>query len=42
MNRILLVFAMAATIVSAKAATYRPSVQTFDKVMREAPAPQAP
>ena len=27
--------------VSAKAATYRPSVQTFDKVMREAPAPQA-
>ena len=28
--------------VSAPAATYRPSVQTFDKVMLEAPAPQAP
>jgi hypothetical protein len=28
--------------VSAQALTYRPSVQTFDKVMREVPAPQAP
>jgi hypothetical protein len=28
--------------VSARAATYRPSVQRFDKVMREVPAPQAP
>jgi hypothetical protein len=28
--------------VSPKAATYRPSVQAFDKVMLEAPAPQAP
>jgi hypothetical protein len=28
--------------VSAQAPTYRPSVQTFDKVMLEAPAPQAP
>jgi hypothetical protein len=28
--------------VSAQAATYRPSVQTFDKVMLEVPAPQAP
>jgi hypothetical protein len=28
--------------VPAKAAAYRPSVQAFDKVMLEAPAPQAP
>ena len=28
--------------VAAPAATYRPSVQTFDRVMLEAPAPQAP
>ena len=28
--------------VSAQAPTYRPSVQTFDKVMLEVPAPQAP
>jgi hypothetical protein len=28
--------------VSAQAATYRPSVQRFDKVMLEVPAPQAP
>jgi hypothetical protein len=28
--------------VSAPAAAYRPSVQTFDKVMLEVPAPQAP
>ena len=28
--------------VSTPAATYRPSVQAFDKVMREAPASQAP
>lgn len=28
--------------VSPQAATYRPSVQTFDKVMLEVPAPQAP
>jgi hypothetical protein len=28
--------------ISTQAATYRPSVQTFDKVMREVPAPQAP
>ena len=28
--------------VSAQAATYRPSVQTFDKVMLEAQAPQGP
>jgi hypothetical protein len=28
--------------VSAQTPTYRPSVQTFDKVMLEVPAPQAP
>ena len=28
--------------VSAHAARYRPTVQRFDKVMREVPAPQAP
>ena len=28
--------------VSAEAPAYRPSVQTFDKVMRQGPAPQAP
>jgi hypothetical protein len=28
--------------VSAQAPTYRPTVQTFDKVMLEVPAPQAP
>jgi hypothetical protein len=28
--------------VSARVPTYRPSVQTFDKVMLEVPAPQAP
>jgi hypothetical protein len=28
--------------ISTRAATYRPSVQTFDKVMRDVPAPQAP
>jgi hypothetical protein len=28
--------------VSAPAATYRPSVRTFDKVMLEVPGPQAP
>jgi len=28
--------------VSTQAPTYRPSVQTFDRVMREVPAPQAP
>jgi hypothetical protein len=28
--------------VSAQAPTYRPSVRTFDKVMLEVPAPQAP
>ena len=28
--------------ISQQAATYRPRVQTFDKVMRDAPAPQAP
>lgn len=28
--------------VSAQAPTYRPSVQTFDKVMLEVPVPQAP
>ena len=28
--------------VSASAATYRPTVQTFDKVLLEVPAPQAP
>ena len=28
--------------ISAQSPTYRPSVQTFDKVMLEVPAPQAP